>query len=219
MTSGTSIVSVTSAPRDPVVVDSPGRQPCVFLDRDGVINAIDGYVSTPEDLDRRLIPASLQALARLRRETNVRIVLVTNQGGVGAGKMSDETARAILDLLAQRVDEAGGHLDAEYYCPTSPHTPGPTDGVDARKPQPGMLLQAAQDFGSAIDLADSYMIGDMTTDIAAGERASERITSVLVLTGLAGKDGRENVTPDHVSADLAAAVDWIISREKGWPRA
>jgi histidinol-phosphate phosphatase family protein len=212
--STTPIVRVTTAPLQPLAIDTPGRQPCVFLDRDGVINSMDRFVDTPEDLDAALMPQAVEALARLRRETQAKIVVVTNQGGVGMGKMSDKTAQAILARLAQRVDEAGGHLDAIYYCPTSPRAPHPEEGVDARKPAPGMLIRAAEDFGTQIDLADSYMIGDMTTDIAAGENATPKVTSILVRTGSGGRDGKEKTAPDHVADDLSAAVDWIVARER-----
>lgn len=209
----TSIVSTTSAPRTGFQLDTPGRQPCVFLDRDGVLNTTDGFVNTPEDLDRQLIPASVEALARLSRETSARIVLITNQGGVSAGKMSPEQAEAILERLSQRVEEAGGRMDAIYYCPNARRFEPPAGEVDARKPEPGMVYRAALDFGSQVDLADSYFIGDMTTDLAAGERADPRLVSVLVETGFGGRDGKVDIQPDQTCADLAEAVDWIIARE------
>jgi D-glycero-D-manno-heptose 1,7-bisphosphate phosphatase len=89
----------------------------VFLDRDGVLNSTDGYVNSPDDLDRQLLPRSLEALARLSRQSRVPIVLVTNQGGIDEGHMTDGQARAILERLTLRVQEAGGRLDAVYYCP------------------------------------------------------------------------------------------------------
>lgn len=207
------LVSTTSAPRSGFLLDTPGRQPCVFLDRDGVINTTDGFVNSPEDLDRQLIPSSVEALARLSRETTAKIVVVTNQGGVSAGKMTEEQAEAILERLSQRVEEAGGRLDAIYYCPNARRFEPPAGEVDARKPEPGMVYRAALDFGPEVDLADSYFIGDMTTDIAAGERADARLVSVLVETGFGGRDGKVDVQPDHTCRDLSEAVDWIISRE------
>jgi len=203
----TPIRFVQSASREGVVTHTPGRQGCVFLDRDGVLNAIDGYIRTPEELDANLWPEALQAVARLSRETSLKIVLASNQGSKGGPK--EETAQRLL----QRIGEAGGRLDAIYICPNNRFYVPPEGEENARKPAPGMLLQAARDYGEEIDLADSYFIGDMTTDIAAGESAETDLTSVLVLTGFAGKDGRAEATPDHVSADLAEAVDWIIARE------
>ena len=208
------ITSVISAPALPLAMETPGRQPCVFLDRDGVFNKTDAFVNTPDQLDRALWPEALQAIARLTRESSARVVLVTNQGGVGSGKMSDSTAQAILHRFAERVEEAGGHMDAIYYCPAARQGPAPASRINARKPEPGMLIQAAEDFGPAIDLADSYMVGDMTTDTAAGKAASPKVTTIMLKTGFAGNDGKVKVTPDHVSADLSEAVDWIVAREK-----
>src|SRR5437660_8455432 len=113
----TPIISLKSTLPPHLQIDTPGKQPAVFLDRDGVINSSRGFVNTPEDLDRLLIPSSVKAIARMSRETPVKLVVVTNQGGVGDGYMTDDAARAILARLAQRVKEAGGRLDAIYYAP------------------------------------------------------------------------------------------------------
>ncbi|MEW6284549.1 MAG: HAD-IIIA family hydrolase [Candidatus Eremiobacterota bacterium] len=214
MATSTPIIKVVSTTRDGVRTGTPGVQAGVFLDRDGVVNAMDRFVNTPEDFDALAIPASIQALARLTRETDLPVILVTNQGGVGKGSMSEEVNRAILERVAERVEEAGGRMDALYWCPNRPGFQVPDGEVDGRKPEAGMLVQAARDFGPEIDLTDSYMIGDMTTDIAAGENAHPGVTTILVLTGKAGQDGKVEITPDHVSRDLADAVDWIITREK-----
>lgn len=202
------IVFVKSASRDGVLTHTPGRQVCVFLDRDGVLNEIDGYVKTPEELDAHLFPEALAAVARLSRESNVKIIVASNQGSFNGQK--EATAQRLL----QRIEEAGGRLDAIYLCPNNKFYVPPEGEENARKPAPGLLLQAAHDFGPAIDLADSYFVGDMTTDIAAGESAEGDLTSVLVETGFGGKDGRAVATPDHTAKDLTEAVDWIIARER-----
>lgn len=209
----TAIRSVTTASREGLALATPGRQACVFLDRDGVLNTTDGFVNRPEDLDRQLMPEALRALARLTAESDVKVVLITNQGGVGSGKMSESVCRQILERLAQRVEEAGGRMDALYFCPNQHGVRLGPGEVDARKPEAGMFLQAAQDFGPAIDLSDSYMIGDMTTDIASGEAATPAMTTILVETGFAGKDGKVDIQADHVSKDLTAAVEWILEEE------
>ncbi|MCA9790520.1 MAG: HAD-IIIA family hydrolase [Candidatus Eremiobacteraeota bacterium] len=208
-----SIVSVSSAPRN-AVTHTPGRQPCVFFDRDGVFNTTDGFVNSPEDLDRQLMPQAVEALARLSRETEAKLVLVTNQGGVGYGKMTPQQAEAILERLEERVEAAGGHFDAIYYCPNRKDEQAPDGQVSARKPEAGMFYAAAHDFGSSIDLADSYMVGDMTTDIAAGENSTRDMTTILLDTGMGGKDGHANVPADQHFADLSAAVDWLIPQLK-----
>jgi ribonucleotide monophosphatase NagD (HAD superfamily) len=73
-----------------------------------------------------------------------------------------------------------------------------------------MLVKAAQNFGDEIDLADSYMVGDMSTDIGAGEAAG--VETILVETGFAGKDGRWKGTPDHVLPDFKGAVEYILAQ-------
>ena len=105
-------------------------------------------------------------------------------------------------------------MDAVYFCPNGNKYQVPAGDISGRKPDGGMLVKAAQDFGTQIDLADAYMIGDMTTDIAAGKAAYPGITTILLETGFGGKDGKVQVTPDTVQKDICAAVDWIIQREE-----
>ena len=105
----------------------------------------------------------------------------------------------------------GGRLDAICYCPNRSDFQVPEGEVNGRKPSPGMLLAGAQMFGEAVDLADSYMIGDMTSDIGAGEAADT--TTILVETGFGGKDGKVDVKADYQTANMATAVDWILSRQ------
>ncbi len=207
------IRSVSSAPSAPPKINTPGHQPCVFLDRDGVLNTTDGFVNSPEDMDNQLIPESVEALARLAQRTSASIVLVTNQGGVGYGKMSAPQVESILERLSERIEAAGGRFDAIYYCPNRKDEQPPEGHITARKPSPGMFYQAASDFGDEIDLADSYMIGDMTTDIAAGEAATPLMTSILVETGFGGEDGKVDIQADQRFENLSEAVDWIIERE------
>ena len=208
------ISAVRSTPRDGFQVNTPGKQPAVFMDRDGVFNQIDAHVNSPDQLDAALMPKSLQALAKLSQNTDYKLILVTNQGGIDAGFMSPEANQAIQERLLQRVEEAGGRLDAIYFCPNGKKFKVPEGQADGRKPDAGMFYQAARHFGDQIDLADSYMIGDMTTDIAAGEKAHPELTSILVQTGFAGKDGKVEAKSDFVKADLAEAVDFILARER-----
>ena len=205
-----SIHSVRSASTQGVQINTPGKQRAVFMDRDGVLNEIDKHVNTPEQLDAALIPSSLAALARLSQQTDYKLILVTNQGGIDAGFMTEEQNNAIQERLAQRVEEAGGRLDGIYFCPNGKKFQLPEGEINARKPEAGMFYQAARDFGESVDLADSYMIGDMSTDIGAGDKAG--VTTILVKTGFAGKDGKCPVQPDFVQDDLSSAVDFILAR-------
>lgn len=205
----TQIVSVRSTPPGGYQVNTPGKQTCVFLDRDGVLNNVDEHVNTPEQWDAAMMPKQIQALARLTQQEGITAVVVTNQGGIDAGFMSPEQNEQILQRLAQRVEEAGGDLDAIYFCPNGNKFQVPEGEVNGRKPNGGMLFAAARNFGSQIDLQDSWMVGDMSTDIGAGEAAG--VETILVETGFAGKDGKWKGTPDHVKPDFAAAVDYILA--------
>ncbi|MBS2036928.1 HAD-IIIA family hydrolase [bacterium] len=206
----TTISSVRSTRPDGFAVNTPGKQPAVFMDRDGVLNSTDGFVNSPDDLDKALMPEALKAVARLSQQTDFPIILVTNQAGIDLGKFTPEQNQAIQERLAQRIEEAGGRIDSIYFCPNGKKFVLPEGETDGRKPDAGMFFQAAKDYGPRIDLADSYMIGDMTTDIGAGEKAGA--TTILVQTGFAGKDGKCDAKPDHVAADLSGAVDWILSQ-------
>lgn len=174
----------------------------VFLDRDGVVvEQVDGYLTRPDEL--RLLPGVARAIKRLR-EAGFVVVMVTNQAGIGYGRLSEEALSEVHRRLEAELalEEAG--VDAIYYCP---HTP--EEGCPCRKPAPGMLERAAEDLG--IDLSHSYMVGDMTTDIEAGKRAG--CFAILVRTGFGGADGRSGEVPDAVCDDLPQAVDYILRRE------
>jgi histidinol-phosphate phosphatase family protein len=144
----------------------------VFLDRDGVINADrTDFVKSWAEFD--FLPSVLSALAVLSR-TQYKIVVVTNQSGVGRGLLTETTLREMNLRMTDRVREAGGRIDAIYYCPHLPET-----GCSCRKPAPGMFIAAATDL--ALDLSRSWMIGDGYRDIAAASAAGVR--SILLSTG------------------------------------
>ncbi|HUS15776.1 MAG TPA: HAD-IIIA family hydrolase, partial [Chloroflexia bacterium] len=143
------------------------------MDRDGVIieNRAD-YVKSLDEV--HFIPGVFAALAGAAR-LNCRLVIVTNQSAIGRGLIDMAMAGRINDFVAQRVAAAGGRVDGVYVCPHRPDA-----GCDCRKPEPGMLLQAAAELG--IHLAASVMIGDALSDVQAGQRAGVRGT-ILVRTG------------------------------------
>jgi len=184
---------------------SIGPHGAVFLDRDGVINE-NAYVNRPEDLV--LIPGSAEAVARLNR-AGTRVFVVTNQGGVAMGHLSEEGLAEIHQHLRDLLADCGAQLDGIEYCPHMPNA-----RVDAyrkecpsRKPGTGMLEKIRDEEG--VDLGASVLVGDATTDILAGERAGCR--TILVQTGFAGRDGKAEVQPSAHAADLAAAVERILT--------
>jgi histidinol phosphatase-like enzyme len=112
--------------------------------------------------------------------------------------------------MAELLAAEGARIDKVYFCPYYPKGTIPKYAKDSpdRKPGIGMLERACDELG--IDLAKSYLVGDATTDILAGNRAG--CTTILVQTGQAGTDGKEVAEPEHAVANLPAAVELILSQ-------
>lgn len=188
-------------------------QRAVFLDRDGVINVDSDLIKHPDELT--LIPGAAEAIRQLNHSQFITVV-VTNQSVV-ARNLTDEAGVDRIHARMERLlaDEAGAFVDAIYYCPHHPNGGFPEENpaykVDCscRKPKPGMLLAAAQRFN--IDMASSYMVGDSPRDIEAGQAAGVAAT-VRVRTGHGLKPCAAEPSV-HVD-DIAAAVAWIMEREK-----
>ncbi len=141
----------------------------IFLDRDNTIIHNDGDLGNPAEV--RLIRGAAHAIASLRH-LGFRIIIVTNQGGVARGIYTEDDVDAVHQHIAQLVhDTTGGIIDRFYYCPFHPN--GTVNEYRKehpwRKPQPGMLLQAAKDL--EVDLEHSWMVGDQERDIEAGNAA------------------------------------------------
>ena len=171
-------------------------KPCVFFDRDGIINVSPGpgYVERVEDF--HLQPPFLDAL-RVARARGYAAVVITNQRGVGRGIMTQAALDAIHDALAARLDAEGLHLDAIYVCTANDHA------HPDRKPNPGLLQRAAADHG--LDLAGSWMVGDQETDITAGRRAGCR--TILVNPDAAATEAEIRLRD---IAELAACLEKIL---------
>lgn len=179
-------------------------QKTVFIDRDGVIceNRADYVKDWTEFI---FLPNALEALAELK-QAGYRVVIVTNQSAVGRGFMSLETLQDIHERMITAIRQAGGEIEHVFYCPHQPE-----DSCDCRKPQPGMLKQAAELL--QINLAETYMVGDAYSDIQAGQAVG--CTSFLVLTGRGLAQLpltlRNATTNFHVVPHLDVAVKHIIS--------
>lgn len=171
-------------------------RPAVFLDRDGTLMDDPGYVGDPALV--RLLPGVAAALARLRAR-GFKTVIVTNQSGIGRGYFTEADFTRVNDRLLELL--GADAIDATYFCADHPDT-----ATARRKPEPGMLLEAARDL--ALDLASSWMIGDRAGDIEAGRRAGVR--SILVLTGEGARADASGAA--FVANDLVAAVDFILKQ-------
>jgi D-glycero-D-manno-heptose 1,7-bisphosphate phosphatase len=173
----------------------------VLLDRDGTIIVERNYLSDPENVE--LLPNAAAGL-RLLRELGFRLVLVTNQSGIGRGYFTALTVEGIHGRLKQKLAAESVALDAIYICP---HTP--EEHCDCRKPEPGLALRAAMDFH--FDLSGAVVIGDKPCDIELAQRIGA--TSVLVRTGY-GAEYVEKLNPDIVADDLEDAAKQLRLLER-----
>jgi D-glycero-D-manno-heptose 1,7-bisphosphate phosphatase len=165
----------------------------VFFDRDGTLMEEVQYCADPAKV--RVFPGIPEALRQLRA-AGWRVFVITNQAGIGRGLFTEEQYRAVQREFLRQVGE--DLVDATYYCPDPPGVPS-----TRRKPEPGMVLEAAAEF--AIDLPASYLIGDKAIDIECGRRAGTG--TILVLTGY----GREQrCAADFTAGDSVEAVRWIL---------
>ena len=131
------------------------------------------------------------AALRLLAAANLRLVVVSNQSGIGRGLITVDEARSVHERFIGLIAGEGIVLDGTKYCPHPPEA-----GCDCRKPSPGMLLEAAEDL--RLDLGRSFMIGDKVSDVEAGERAGCR----TVLLGSGTIDGGSTRGPDFVASGL-----------------
>ncbi len=185
-----------------------GSCPAVFLDRDGTLIRHVHYLSNPAQV--QLLPGAAHAVARLRR-AGYACVLVTNQSAIGRGIITEARLHEIHLEMNRQLAERGTVLDGIYYCPEVPAGKDRTtvESPD-RKPGPGMLQRAATEL--RLELAKSWMVGDMISDVLAGINAGCR--SILVTSDqptLAGVAGDPAVGCYLTSPDLATAADQILT--------
>ena len=136
----------------------------LFLDRDGVINVriIDGYVTKIEEFE--FLPGVIEAFKIFKNKFN-RIIVVTNQQGVGKGLMTEDDVKEVHDFMINEVENHDGKIDKVYFCPQLKSVPD-----NYRKPSPKMAYMAKEDFPE-IDFSKSIMIGDMNSDVEFGKNA------------------------------------------------
>ena len=176
----------------------------VFLDRDGTTNRDTGYIKTPDEL--QIFPGAVEAVARLK-QAGARVVMITNQSGVGRGLFSADTLGAIHARLRSVFEAGGAPFDGLYYCPHHPD-----DGCACRKPGTAMVERAVADLG--LDLSRAYVLGDQRRDVDLARRIGAK--GILVTTGPTSTQAleelrQEGTVPDYVATDLGQAVTWLFA--------
>ena len=173
----------------------------IILDRDGVINVDSAeFIKKPDEW--KPIPGSLEAIARLNQD-GYRVVVATNQSGVGRGLLDMAALNAIHDKMHKAVAHVGGRIDAVFYCPHAQDA-----DCSCRKPKPGLLEDIAHRFNA--ELAGVPCIGDSLRDLQAAQAVGA--LPILVLTGKGAQTAAAGGLPANTQtfADLNEAVKAII---------
>ena len=169
----------------------------VVLDRDGTINHdSDQYIKSPAEW--KPIKGSVEAIARLA-QAGWRVVVTTNQSGIGRGLFDMATLNAIHDAMHRAVNQAGGRIDAIFFCPHKDD-----DNCECRKPKPGMLYEIAKRLN--VELEGVPVVGDALRDLQAAAAVSAK--PILVLTGKGRKTREAGGLPQGTAVypDLAAVA-------------
>lgn len=174
----------------------------VLVDRDGTLIVEKNYLSSPSEVE--LIPGTAEGI-KLLRSRGFKIVIVTNQSGIGRGYFDIETLAKIHARLIRLLREEGAEIDGIYFCP---HTPA--DNCQCRKPLPEMAERAAHDFQA--DLKESFVIGDNLGDINLGKNIGAK--TILVQTGYgATVESEKLVVPDFIAENFYEAACLIEEEE------
>ena len=177
----------------------------IFLDRDGVLieNKPD-YVKAWDEVE--IFPHTFTAMRKLA-QLGRPIIMVTNQSAVGRGIITAAWVDEVHRRLIAEIEAGGGRIDAVYFCPHHPQ-----EACACRKPSPGMLRQAAQEWD--LDLTASFLVGDAVSDIETVRAVGGR--GILVRTGRG--EEQAPLLADHahwkipVVVDLDAAADYLVAR-------
>ena len=174
----------------------------IVLDRDGVINYdSEQFIKSPDEW--RPIPGSLEAISRLNH-AGFRVVIATNQSGLGRGLFDMATLIAINDKMHKALAHLGGRIDALFYCP---HTAD--SACECRKPKPGMFIEIGNRFG--VDMIGVPCVGDSVRDLQAA--AAIEAQPILVLSGKGEKTLRDGVFPANtiIFPDLAFVATALLA--------
>ena len=178
----------------------------VFLDRDGTIIEDIGYIN---DCSKIIFLPGVTESIKLLNESGFKVIVVTNQAGVARGYFTEETANEINHCVWHMLADKGAFIDKIYYCPH--HIEGTVDEYKkdcyCRKPNPGMIEKAAYEFD--IDLSNSFLIGDKSSDIEAGLRVGCK-TILLAYENYGGEENEPELMAHYVAKDLYEAAKWLL---------
>jgi len=187
--------------------DAPALRPAVFLDRDGTVIEEVGYLN---HLSRfRMFHFAADSIQRLN-VAGLPVLVVTNQSGVARGLFPASLVDEVHREMTRQLALADARVDGIYVC-----MHGPQDGCECRKPETGLLKQAAREHN--LDLKRSFVVGDRYADVEMAHRAGAR--AILVATGY----GRGELEwhgpswpgqPDFLADDLSGAVTWILKEPR-----
>ena len=173
----------------------------IILDRDGVINYdSDQFIKSPEEW--KPLPGSLEAIARLT-QAGYRVVVATNQSGVGRGLFDMPTLNAIHEKMHKACAQTGGRIDAVFFCPHAANA-----NCECRKPKSGMIAEIAERY--SMDLKGVPAVGDSLRDLEASVRLGAQ--PILVLTGKGQQTQTTGGLPEGtlIYPDLAAVVATLV---------
>ena len=171
------------------------QSPAVFVDRDGTLMHDADYCSKPDQV--RVFDGVSDALRRLKN-AGFQIIVITNQSGIGRGFFTENDYRAVEAEVSRQV--GNGLIDSTYFCPDPPGKPS-----KCRKPEPGMVFQAAREHD--VDLSRSFLIGDKEIDAECAHNAG--IRAIRVRTGF--DKMTDGSCADWVAEDLPAAAKIILN--------
>lgn len=183
------------------------KQKAIFLDRDGTINRYVGFLRSVDEFE--LLEGVTEAIKKINKSGYLAIV-VTNQPVIARGEVSIEQLSSIHNKMETLLGNEGAYLDAIYYCPHHPHKGYPGEvkelkiDCDCRKPKPGMIIKAAEDYN--IDLDSSWIVGDSENDIQCGLNAGVKTAYISRET----EDTNNSVKPALRGKSLKDIIDKII---------
>lgn len=180
----------------------PKMKPAIFLDRDGTINREIGYLSEPDKFE--LLPNALDGMKKMQ-DMGYRLVIVTNQPGIGLGYFSKEDFYRVNKKMLTEISKAGILLDKIYFCPHSK-----AENCPCRKPEIGLILRAKEELN--LDLSHSFFIGDSEVDIQTGAKAEMK--TILIENELVVDAVSWGKKPDFIVKDLLEAAESILKDER-----